>query len=49
VLEQPADDLRAMQDRCLDVTRTRYNWETAVAPYLSMLRPLAGGPGGADR
>jgi hypothetical protein len=38
-----------MQDRSLDVTRTRYNWETAVAPYLSMLRPLAAGPGGAER
>ena len=49
VLEQPADDLRAMQDHCLEVTRTRYNWEIAVAPYLSMLRPLAGGLGGADR
>ena len=32
-------DLRA---RCLAVTQARYNWETAVLPYLELVRRLAG-------
>lgn len=42
VLEQPADDYQAMRDRCLAVTRDRYNWETAVQPYLELVAGLVG-------
>ena len=44
VLEQPADAYAAMRARCLAVTRDRYNWETAVVPYLALVESLAGGP-----
>jgi glycosyltransferase involved in cell wall biosynthesis len=40
VLEQGPDELAAMKDRCLAVTRTTYNWETAVEPYLALVRNL---------
>jgi hypothetical protein len=29
-----------MRERCLTVTRERYNWETAVAPYLALVDGL---------
>ncbi len=29
-----------MPDRCLTVTRTACNWETAVEPYLDLLAAL---------
>ena len=32
---------QAMRDRCLAVTRDRYNWETAVGPYLALVASLA--------
>jgi glycosyltransferase involved in cell wall biosynthesis len=41
VLEQPADAYEAMRSRCLAVTRDRYNWETAVIPYLDLVARLA--------
>ena len=41
VLDQPAADLAAMRGRCLAVTRDRYNWETAVGPYLAVVEALA--------
>jgi glycosyltransferase involved in cell wall biosynthesis len=41
VLEQPADAYAAMRERCLAVTRDRYNWETAVVPYLELVESLA--------
>jgi glycosyltransferase involved in cell wall biosynthesis len=41
VLEQGPDALAAMRARCLRVTRDRYNWETAVEPYLDLLAALA--------
>ncbi|HEV7810439.1 MAG TPA: glycosyltransferase [Candidatus Limnocylindrales bacterium] len=47
VLDQPPADLAAMRERCLAITRTRYNWETAVQPYLRLvteLVPVATGP-----
>ena len=48
VLEQPPADYAAMRDRCLAVTRDRYNWETAVEPYLALIARLArDGPGSA--
>ena len=37
VLERPADGYEAMRSRCLAVTRDRYNWETAVIPYLDLV------------
>ena len=41
VLEQPADAYRAMRERCLTVTRDRYNWEITVVPYLELVGRLA--------
>ena len=41
VLEQGPEGLAGMRDRCLTVTRTAYNWETAVAPYLALVADLA--------
>ncbi len=41
VIEQPADAYAAMRERCLTVTRERYNWETAVMPYLELVARLA--------
>ena len=45
VLGLPAVDLRAMRERCLAITRSRYNWETAVEPYLAAVRRLTGARG----
>jgi len=42
VLDQAPADYVAMRDRCLRVTRERYNWETAVEPYLELVRRLLG-------
>jgi glycosyltransferase involved in cell wall biosynthesis len=41
VLEQPAEEYDAMRARCLAVSRDRYNWETAVVPYLELVGRLA--------
>ncbi len=43
VLEQPPAELAAMRERCLRVTRERYNWETAVEPYLGLVARLVTG------
>jgi glycosyltransferase involved in cell wall biosynthesis len=40
VLEQGPVPPAGMRDRCLTVTRSTYNWETAVGPYLSLVRSL---------
>jgi glycosyltransferase involved in cell wall biosynthesis len=40
ILEQGPGALAAMRARCLAVTRDRYNWETAVEPYLALVRAL---------
>lgn len=40
VVEQDGDALGAMRARCLRVTRERYNWETAVVPYLDLVGRL---------
>jgi glycosyltransferase involved in cell wall biosynthesis len=40
VLEQGPERLAGMRDRCLTVTRTTYNWETAVGPYLALVEQL---------
>lgn len=42
VLDLPASDYEAMRTRCLAITGERYNWETAVKPYLALLRRLVG-------
>ena len=48
ILDLPGDEAEAMRERCINITRDRYNWETAVEPYLavvdSLLRPGAGRP-----
>ena len=40
LLELPAAERAAMRQRCLQMTRERYNWETAVVPYLELVRGL---------
>jgi glycosyltransferase involved in cell wall biosynthesis len=45
VLEQPAEGYAAMRERCLAVTHDRYNWETAVEPYLQLVAQIAAGTG----
>jgi glycosyltransferase involved in cell wall biosynthesis len=40
VLDQPPMAYAAMRERCLTVTRDRYNWETAVEPYLALVAQL---------
>lgn len=49
VLDQAPEALAAMRERCLRVCRERYNWETAVGPYLGTVAALAAsrGPGSA--
>lgn len=42
ILEQPAVDYEAMRDRCLRVSRERFNWETAVQPYLELAARISG-------
>jgi glycosyltransferase involved in cell wall biosynthesis len=40
VLDQRPADYAAMRERCLRITRERYNWETAVEPYLELVERL---------
>lgn len=42
ILELPEAERSAMRERCLAACRERYNWETAVRPYLELVRSLAG-------
>jgi glycosyltransferase involved in cell wall biosynthesis len=49
VLEQPATGYEAMRSRCLAATRDRYNWETAVIPYLELVARLASREGSSAR
>ena len=44
ILEQGPVALAAMRARCLHVTSDRYNWETAVGPYLELVRTLGSPP-----
>ncbi len=41
VLDLPPDELAALRARCLRVTSERFNWETAVEPYLALVRTLS--------
>jgi glycosyltransferase involved in cell wall biosynthesis len=43
ILEQPAAAYDSMRQRCLTVTRERYNWEMAVGPYLELVARLSAG------
>lgn len=45
ILDAPAEQRAAMRERCLALTRERYNWETAVRPYLALVDELIGGTG----
>jgi glycosyltransferase involved in cell wall biosynthesis len=40
IIELPADAYDALRDRCLAVSQDRYNWETAVLPYLELVARL---------
>lgn len=40
IVDQSDADLAAMRERCLRVTRERYNWESAVVEYLAVARRL---------
>jgi glycosyltransferase involved in cell wall biosynthesis len=42
ILDQPSAASGALRDRCLAVSRGRYNWETAVGPYLELVERLSG-------
>ena len=45
IVDRPAGARAAMRERCRRVTRERYNWETAVLPYLALVErlvPVAG-------
>jgi glycosyltransferase involved in cell wall biosynthesis len=48
VLEQQPEAYAAMRERCLAVTRDRYNWETAVEPYLELIARIAVGVGASS-
>jgi glycosyltransferase involved in cell wall biosynthesis len=48
ILDRPATERKAMRERCLRVTRERYNWETAVTGYLVLVRRLIGGQAPAN-
>jgi glycosyltransferase involved in cell wall biosynthesis len=44
ILDQPSATYDAMRGRCLDASRERYNWETAVLPYLDLVQRLKAAP-----
>ena len=47
ILDLPASEYVAMRGRCLAVSRDRYNWETAVLPYLELINRLSPMPAAA--
>jgi glycosyltransferase involved in cell wall biosynthesis len=40
ILDLPPGERVAMRERCLRITRERYNWEAAAEPYLALVRGL---------
>ena len=48
LLEAPSEQRAAMRERALRAARERYNWETAVEPYLDLVRGLVT-PGSSPR
>jgi glycosyltransferase involved in cell wall biosynthesis len=52
ILDQASEDFAAMRARCVRVARERYNWESAVEPYLALVHrhvPIADRPDRPDR
>ena len=49
ILDQPAAASAALRDRCLAVSRDRYNWEAAVVPYLGLVERLNAAPAARPR
>ena len=45
ILDRDPEARAAMRERCLRVSRERYNWETAVVPYLDLVGRPDGNPG----
>jgi glycosyltransferase involved in cell wall biosynthesis len=46
IIDAPAAEREAMRLRCVLLARDRYNWETAVVPYLALVERLSGPPPG---
>jgi glycosyltransferase involved in cell wall biosynthesis len=40
VLDRPATELAELRERCARLARERFNWETAVGPYLELVERL---------
>jgi glycosyltransferase involved in cell wall biosynthesis len=47
IVDRPAGARAAMRERCRRITRERYNWETAVLPYLALVARLVPSAGSA--
>lgn len=41
IVDLPPDAYGALRDRCLAVSRDRFNWESSVVPYLDLVARLA--------
>jgi len=46
ILDAPPAERQAMRQRCVRLANDRYNWETAVIPYLALVEELSGPPPG---
>jgi glycosyltransferase involved in cell wall biosynthesis len=42
ILDLPAKAYDGLRERCLAISRDRFNWETAVLPYIDLVARLAG-------
>ena len=40
ILDAPSPERQALRARCLKAAHERYNWETAIGPYLALVRRL---------
>ena len=49
LLDHGPGEIEATRARCLAITRDRFNWETAVQPYLALVASLTGQTGSASR
>jgi glycosyltransferase involved in cell wall biosynthesis len=43
IVARPGPERAAIRDRCLDIVRTRYNWDAAVRPYVALVDRLVDG------
>ncbi|MEO5940999.1 MAG: hypothetical protein ABIZ72_08420, partial [Candidatus Limnocylindrales bacterium] len=41
IVEAPAEEYAAMRERCLRLAAGAFNWETAVRPYLALVKRLS--------